>query len=401
MRRNIILLIMLFTVGVLSAQMTVSGLLDTTVSAAVLAGDEPELFCGFEQYANIRFQSRLRERGIVYGAVNLIAASGSSALPLVLAGVNPIGDNFITAIELERLYFRLNGEHTDLDCGLFRLPFGYGQVWGPSDFLNPKNPLKPDARPRAILGAALNWYPNDDFKIIGFSAAGRDPFSYNSEGWLLGLAGDQHWNKLSLQALYSYEMPKKGNDSMKPLRPGDFARFEIPEDPDPVIGSKFGIHRAGLSLKADFEAGFVIEALYTYNHEIETELDGLSFSAGIDYSLFDGDIIVMAEYLYNGETSSTAYGFGGNFLNNHYLYAGFTYILGDFTNMSLAVIYGFDDVSFTPIISVNHELFQGATLTFTAQVPMDRDLFFNDGNRGELGPSFSYFNCSARIRLRF
>jgi len=49
-------------------------------------------------------------------------------------------------------------------------------------------------------------------------------------------------------------------------------------------------------------------------------------------------------------------------------------------------------------------------LTISAQVPMDRDLFHGDGNRGELGPMppdslqsrlperyGSYFNCTARL----
>jgi hypothetical protein len=125
---------------------------------------------------------------------------------------------------------------------------------------------------------------------------------------------------------------------------------------------------------------------------------------------------VLAEYLYNGKKSSTALGFGGSFSNNHYLSAGLTYVFNSFTNLSVMLISSFDDVSFTPVISFNHELFQGASLTITAQAPMDRDLFNSDGNRGEFGPippdelqpfkdiigrRGSYFSCSARIRLRF
>ena len=414
MRKYFSLFLLFAICSSLFAQMNVSGILDTSVSMNVGAGDSPEFLCGFEEFANIRFQSRMREKGVVHGAVNLIAASGSYAAGMAAMGVNPIGENFITAIELERLYFRLNGEYTDLDCGLFRLPFGYGQVWGPSDFLNPKNPLKPDARPRAILGAALNWYPNDDLKIQTFSAAPRNPFAFNGEGWLMGIAGDQHWEKFSLQALYSYEMPIKVND----LQTEDSDSSASHEVPAGVPGSKYGIHRAGFSVKADLEAGFVMEALYTYNHEEWIEkgdslLDGLSFSIGADYSLLDGDLILLAEYLFNGNSSSTAKDYGGDFFNNHYLYAGLTWLFADFTNISFAVICGLNDISFTPIISLNHELFQGAALTVTAQVPMDRDLFFDDGNRGEFGPIRpddmqplplrfgSYFNLSARIRLRF
>jgi hypothetical protein len=192
---------------------------------------------------------------------------------------------------------------------------------------------------------------------------------------------DQHWDKASLQVLYAFESPKDG--------------------------SKNGIHRAGVSVKADVEVGLVMDALYTYNHEAGTELDGLSLSLGADYSFFDGNLIVLAEYLYNGETSATSVYGGGSFSNEHYLYTGITWRFNDYTNIGAALISCFDDVSFTPLITLNHDLFQGATLIVTAQIPLDRDLFSSDGNRGELGPippgynMGRYFDFSAKIRLRF
>ena len=372
----------------LSAQITVSGILDSSVSMQAGAGDAPAFSFGFEEFANIRFQAKIRDRATVYGAVNFLAAAGDYAANAKMAAEStagsPInttayigGENFIAAIELERLYFRLNGEHMDFDGGLMRLPFGYGQVWGSSDFLNPKNPLKPDARPRAILGTALFLYPADDVKLLTFYAAPRDAFSQEGKGSRVGLSLDKHWDAVSVQPLYSFETPNEG--------------------------SEYGIHRAGLSVKADIEVGLFLDALYTYNHEAMTELDGLSFSVGADYSFFDGNLIALAEYLYNGETSSTALGYGGSFSNNHYLYTSLTWRFNDFTNISAALISAFDDVSFTPIITFNHDLFQGATLTITAQIPLDRDLFSGDGNRGELGPMHlgRYFNCTAKLRLRF
>jgi hypothetical protein len=379
----------------ISAQITFSGILDSTVSAGAGAGDAPNFLIGIEEFANLRFQARIRERATVHCAVNLIAAAGSYASDAALLsemsadaaphGMNTTayyyGQNFMFGIELERLYFRLRGEYVDLDGGLFRLPFGYGQVWGPSDFLNPKNPLKPDARPRGILGAAVTWYPIDEIKLLGFYAAPQNIFSQEGKGSFFGISMDQHWDNLSIQGVYSFETPKDG--------------------------SIHGTHRAGFSFKTDIEVGILIDMLYTFDYEQRTKLDGLSFSMGMDYSFIDGNLIVLAEYLYNGKKSSTALGYGGSFSNNHYLYYGMTWRFNDFTNTSLAVIYGFNDVSFTPIISVNHDLFQGAVLTVSAQVPMDRDFLFKDGRRGELGPlppgsSFgSYFNCSVRLRLRF
>jgi len=378
----------------LSAQMTVSGLLDSSVSLRAGAGDAPAFSYGVEEYANLRIQAQLRDIAAFHAAFNFIAAAGDYAAVVRAMGFSPIGDNFIAGIELERLYFRLNGETVGFDGGLLRLPFGYGQVWGPSDFLNPKNPLKPDARPRAVLGAGLSWYPVDSLKLLAFGAAPRNPFSPNGEGGLAGLSMDWHWDRASLQTLYSYESPQ--------------------------ANSKYGMHRAGLSVKADVEIGLVMDALYTYNHEAKTEFDGLSFSAGFDYSFFDGDLIVLVEYLYNGETSSTAFNLEKNMFglnNNHYLYTGLTWRFNDYTNMSAALISGFDDVSFTPLVTLNHDLFQGATLTVSVQVPLDRDLFSGDGNRGELGPLppdklqpllaeigkriGRYFDFSAKLRLRF
>jgi hypothetical protein len=304
------------------------------------------------------------------------------------------GENYIAGIELERLYFRLNGETVGFDGGLLRLPFGYGQVWGSSDFLNPRNPLIPDARPRAVLGAGLSWYPKDELKLLAFGAAPRNPFSQSGEGGLAGLSLDQHWDKASLQVLYAFESPQTGSNK--------------------------GIHRAGISVKADIEIGLVLDALYTYNYGAKTKHDGLSLSFGADYSFVGGDLLILAEYLYNGKTSATSIYGGGSFSNEHYLYTGFTWRFNDFTNISAALISCFDDVSFTPIISFNHDLFQGVTLTLTAQVPLDRDLFYRNGKRGELGPIppdelqpkdpetgallmrlGRYFDFSAKLRLRF
>jgi len=365
MKKKFFTVLLLFSaLGFISAQTTVSGIFDSTVTMNVKAGDPPAFTCGIEEYANIRIQSRFSDEGTIYGAINFIAASGDSAFLLAGSGI-PISENFIAAIEIERLYFRLFGEYTDFDGGLMRLPFGYGNIFGSKDFLNPRNPLKPDARARAVLGAALTWYPADELKLLCFYSAPRDPFSNKGEGSFFGITLDNHWGKASVQALYSYETPN--------------------------TGSKLGIHRIGLSLKADLIAGFAIDTLYTYNHEAETALDGLSFSIGADYSFFDGDLMVLAEYLYNGETSSTAFSLEKNimgFPNRHYLYTGLTLRLSDFAILSGGLLTCFDDTSFTPIITINYDLFQGAVFAFSLQAPFDSD-------------SFSGVSCTAKLRLRF
>jgi hypothetical protein len=347
---------------------------------------EPGFSMGVEEFANIRFQSNIRDRAVFYGAVNLFALTGNYAENRSSFGYYSMGYNFVSGIELERLYFRINGEYTDLDAGLMRMPFGYGQVWGPSDFLNPRNPLKPDARPLAVIGAGLSWYPADDFKLFGFYSAPRDVFTKGAEGSFIGLSMDKHWEKASVQLLYSFETP-----------------------------DEFGIHHAGLSVKADVEIGLVMDILYSYDHQLTKDYDfsfqdGLSFSVGADYSFFGGKLIALAEYLYSGKFSITSYGSIGYYRNRNYLYTGLTWCFSDYTNINAAVIFGFDDSSFIPTLTFNHELFQGATLTLTAQMPLDRAVLYNEaGNPGDFGPlipgvledGYRYFTLSTRLRLRF
>jgi len=371
--KYVIIFIFLLTSNYLYAQLTVSGLLDSTVSFNIGTGDGQDFSMGVEEFANIRFQAR-REKFAIFGAVNLLAASGDYAVnaegfaasksdyPLAYTSY-VAGDNYIAGIELERLYFRLIGEYTNFDSGLMRLPFGYSQVWGSSDFLNPKNPLKPDARPRGILAVAFSWFPADEIKFLTFCSAPRDPYSKDGGGSLFGLSLDRHLGMMSIQSLYSYETPD--------------------------TGSELGLHRIGLSIKADLIFGIILDALYTYNHEIKTAQDGLSFSLGADYSFFDGKLILLAEYLFNGENSSTAFHPEKNILgspNLHNIYGALTLRFNDFTSLAAAFIYAYD--MYTPVLTFNHELFQGAALTLTAQAPFTSDSFYG-------------VNFSARIRLRF
>jgi hypothetical protein len=194
---------------------------------------------------------------------------------------------------------------------------------------------------------------------------------------LFGLSVDRHGLKSSVQALYSYETAIKGYD--------------------------YGTHRVGLSIKADIEIGLVMDTLYTYDSEKATGLDGLSFSMGADYSFVNGKLIVLGEYLFNGEASSTAFGYGGYFPNRHYLYSGFTWIFNDFTNMNSALISSFDELSLTPVITVNHELFQGATLTLSTQIPFYRELIINEEDPDEQSSKLTanHVIFSVRLRLRF
>jgi hypothetical protein len=363
---------------------TFSGLLDSTVSLRAGTGDRPAFSYGVEEYANLRMQVKLRELATIFCDVNFIVSAGDPAYIAAMmpglttnGGIAAAGKSYFAVIEPERLFFRINTDVIRLDGGLLRLPFGYGLMWKPTDFLNPVNPLLPDARLRGVLGAGLSWYATDTLKLAAFGAAPRNVFSRSGEGGHAGLMFEQRWDKIDMQVIYFFESPR--------------------------TGSKYGIHRAGISLKADLVLGLVLDALYSYNHEQGTGIDGLSLSAGFDYSFFKGDLIILAEYLYNGSSSSTSKKGGGSFVNEHYLYTGFTWRFNDLTSVGLAFISGFSDISFIPIVSFNRELFQGAILICSAQIPLDRDLFSGDGNRGELGP-FSrgrYFDFNVKLRLRF
>jgi hypothetical protein len=385
-------LVLVLAAQFLQAEPVVSGYLDSTVFMGAGAGSGPGFIYGLEEYANIRLQARVRDEALFYGSVNLSASSGSYAqavLPVTVPGQTAVpgpalvtlGDNYAAALELERLYVKISREKTDFQAGLTRMAFGYGLVFGPMDFLNTRNPLHPDARPRAVLGADLAYYPAGDLKVQGFSAAARNPLAGSGAGTLAGLSAEYHGENLSLQGLYVYESPHN-----------TFTR---------------GIHRFGLSLKGDLVAGLAAETIYTHDprglNTAENAKEGLALSLGLDYAFLGGDLYVLVEYLYCGNRSSAAESLG--FTGNHYVYANGLYRLGDYTGLGLGSMAALDDFSFALILTVEHELFQGFTLNLNCQVPLDRSL--SGGAAGEFGPlppgaaAGRYVQSTLKARLRF
>ncbi|MDR1030360.1 MAG: hypothetical protein LBL76_05760 [Treponema sp.] len=345
----------------LQGEPVISGYLDSSVSLGAGTGSNPAFLYGLEEYANIRLQARSREGAVFYGSLNLIAASGTYAETGALLGM-VAGENYAAALELERLYFKVSQERIDFQGGLMRMAFGYGFAFGPMDFLNPRNPLLPDARPRAVLGADLAYYPAENSKVLGFTAAPRNPFAGSGAGTLGGLAGEYHGDRLSLQGLYAYQSPH-----------------------DAFV---WGIHRFGLSLKGDLVLGLAAELLYTYDPQTPAREDGLAASAGFDYTFPGGKFYVLAEYLYAGDDASTAVSLG--FKGNHYLFAQGLYRFSDYTSLGLGCMAAPEDRSFTPIITAEHELFQGLTLSLSGQIPLPPDA---DAGR--------YFQGLIKARLRF
>ncbi|MDR0388842.1 MAG: hypothetical protein LBH73_02105 [Spirochaetaceae bacterium] len=337
-----------------------SGILDSSLALGVPAGDG-RFFYGFEEYANLRLQQRLGDKAVFYAAFNCAAASGSAG-----AGFQP-GENYASTLELERLFMRLRGEYLDLEAGLLRLAFGYGQVWGPSDFLNPRNPLIPDARPRAVLGGDLVWYPGDMSKLQIFAAAPRDSADTSGAASRFGLMAEYHGNSASLQALYAYESPDDR--------------------------TRLGIHSGGLSFKLDLALGFVTEAFYTFDPEKGGSPEDLAASAGLDYSFGRGDWYILAEYLYRGEKAVNPWALE----NQHYLYSELRYRYSDYTAWSLGAVLALEDLSAIPQLRMETEFFQGVSLVLSCRVPLAP--FQKDG---ELGPdkTGAHALIDAKIRLR-
>jgi hypothetical protein len=400
----------------------ISGILEASAAAALApgyGGTGPSLSEGAEAYSNLRLKARVGERGTVFAALNLAAASGSS-LPLdpatgAAAAPFVAGRGYASALELERLYCRVEGEAFDLEAGLLRLAFGFGQAWSPSDFLVSRSPLNPDARPRGSLALAASAYPGGDWKAEAFVVAGGEASAPSGEGTIAGLALEGHGPRGSAQLLYAIEGRAPGPAS--------------------------ALHRLGLSLKLEAGAGIVLDALYSldgdwlrtgryYDRSWEA-LDGLEASLGADYSLLKGDLYLMGQYLYRGG-SALAPGDGldklysrdaswsdyapasraalldpglplGELNRRDYLYAMASYRIDDYDTATLSCAACLDDLSFVPALALEREPFQGLSLRLEGRLPLDASVFSRAGRRGELGPINSGLRCelSARARLKF
>ena len=371
-----------------------SGTLDSRLSYSAGAGESPGFSMGFETWANIRFQTKLRDYASIYGAVNLIAAAGNIAAAAVSASTAYVsGENYTAALELERLYFRIRGETLQLDTGLLRIPLGYSLVWGPSDFLNPRSPLLPDARTRGVLGASFSSYPTDTLKFLAFASSPKNPLNAEGQGYNIGIGAEKHWDKASLQGFYAYETPQG-----EPPAHSEYPELQQPSEPPKYPEYPDGRHRAAVSLKADIEVGLTADALYTYAPSTTPSTDGLSCAAGIDYSFFKGNLTAQAEYLYSGKKSATAENL--HLANNHYLALNAIYRVNDYTRLNASLMSALDDTSFLPTLGADWEPFQGTTLALSAQFPLDRDTFAHDGNSGELGPWAAQTHAAITLKAR-
>jgi hypothetical protein len=397
----------------------ISGVMETKVDAAIVpdygaGGGGPNY--GAEQYANLRLKAPLGEKGAVYAAVNLVAAAGS-AVPYELSEEDGlyqpaagfvVGSGYAAAMELERLYYRVGGESFDVDVGLQRLAFGFGQAFSPADFLVSDNPLYPDARPRGSLAAVASVYPRQEWKACVFAVAAGGAvdarglaLDTTGEGAIAGLSGEFHGSAASVQALYAIEADSSG------------------------VGS--ATHRFGLSAKLDAGASFVLDALYVLDGDWLGEGDwygrdwkayrGLEASFGVDYSVLGGDLYMLGQYYFHGggaldpgdDLDLIYSGYSswsdlapanrialadatlplGELNRRDYLFAELLYRLDDYRELTLSCVAGLDDASWVPALEFSDELFQGFTLGLSCQVPLDERSFSSGGDYGELGPVHS------------
>ncbi|MDR2500100.1 MAG: hypothetical protein LBD37_03335 [Treponema sp.] len=386
-----------FVAGVMPiAAQSLSGTADTRLVLSAGAGGAPDFSWGAEEYANLRLKVPVRDAAAFYGAFNLTAAAGSiindaRAYAAATGADMPFiaGENYAGSLELERLYLQINGDSINWSAGLLRMPFGFGLVWGPMDFINPRNPLQPDARLRGALGTIGSWYPvpGGDARLFAFAAAPKDPLKQDGGGARFALGFENHWEKASAQFLYSFETPAAYTPQFVP-----------------ALEYSQGLHRAGLSLKADMELGFSAELLYTLDPASPDGIRGLSASAGADYSFFDGKLLVLAEYLYSGADSITARNAANpaGYAGRHFLYVSGTWSLSDFTRINLGGAYAFDDLSALPIAGWEHEPLQGITVYARLQAPLDRESF-DRGTGGELGPAANRTRVlgTAGVKVKF
>jgi hypothetical protein len=352
------LAVFLTTVFTLPAdEPVISGNVSSSADADLDFADPGAFLYAFEQYANLRLLADTGESGRIHAAVNLIAASGSQAAD----------GNYAAALELERLYLSIAGEYTDTDLGLMRIAFGYGQAFRPTDFLNPPNPLLPDARPQGVLGAALAAYPSFTVKLQGFAVSGTDPLEDGGKGMRFGTAAEAHFSRTSLQGLYCFQAPDGA--------------------------AAFGLHRAGLSLKLEAGAAFVLDALYTLDPDKAADLDGLEAALGADYSIIDGKLYLLAQYLYDGPglldplQAEVSPGSGGA---KQYLYSAARYSFSDISRWGVSCLLSMDDASVSPALSMEHDAFQGMTTGLTARLFLDKGSISNPAG-----------TLSARVKMIF
>ncbi len=377
----------------------ISGLAETTVSA----GHSPldGWFSGLEQFANVRLAAPVGESGTFNAAANLLAAAGTESA-------------FRSDAELERLYVSFRTGRFDLDAGLMRVPFGYGQAFRPTDILNAANPLFPDARLSGVLGVLASWYLAEETRLAAFASdrAASDLFARDYAPDPLSGAGSRPLGGL----LFETHAPRYSAQALAAVRAPD-SSASVPEI------------RVGASLKVEAGAGIVADAVFFNDGESPPSAVGsaswVKAAFGADYSFFDGSLYVLAQYCFNGsgvlsarDSLADLYGTddwadvppsarvpeGGrsDYYRRHYLFAHVLWKASDYTRVGASALVALEDGSFAPVLDLEHDLARGVSLSAEGRAYLDAgDLGL--GWRGELGSAnvgaTATLTCKATVRF--
>lgn len=320
---------------------------------------------------------------------------------------------YIGAFDLDRLYFEVKHDFFNIEAGLIRIARGFGYIFSPTDFFNPRNPLNPAAKLDGKLAIMSKFYPLDFWRIELFAVAPDNPIEQEGWGAKFGHATNFYLGKINLELLYALFLPE----------------IKYEEDPEDLnlpeyVNNDF-TQIAGFSLKADIFIGLFIDAIYRFEHRnFKTGdyydndfkgFEGLEAAIGLDYTI-KGKVYLLLEYLFYGsgilkwdenkldriyensydidweETRPFArYNIRNQdfpaftYLRHNYLYGMVRFTANDYLNIGNTYLFGIEDQSSILTFFLEIEPFQAFTINFTATYPFDWKMLDNNRNSGEFG----------------
>ncbi len=346
---------------------------------------------------------------------------------------------YIGGFELERMFFKVKFDYATITTGLIRYARGFGYAFSPNDFFNPRNAVNLDARPSGQLTFLTTLFPGDFWVIDIFAIAPSDPLESRGWGFKFGISTDilnlQPKNSnvnFNLQFIYTLVMPETDYTD-------DKDKLKIPAN----YSGNF-THIAGFSMHADVEVKLTVDMIYRFEHRnfITGEFygnkfygyEGLEFAFGLDYTTAKGHLYFMIEYLFYG---GGMLGFGeekldrlyadnisgvpvshwtknkpisrfpnqelkSQFYSRHnYLYTMIRAKINDLIFVGNSFLFGIEDISGIITTFINIEPVQNLSISITAMVPIDRNLFNSSYQPGEFGPVNLGFNHGYKLTVKF
>jgi hypothetical protein len=352
---------------------------------------------GWLNVANLRLRSTVTGSLSLYVSASITAPTGFYAEALG-ADVDA---------ELERLYLKAGTDSLDVEAGLIRVARGYGTVFSPLDFLNPRNvtdTLDPVGRPPGRWGVHASLFPGDLWRVDAFGLAPEDPAEDELLGSLLG-AGTTFSNEgVTCDLLGVILLPEAGPH-------GAAAPPYLSKSPGAVLG---------FAVKADVEVGLFAEAIYRFEREVFADggaYKGLEAAVGVDYTI--GDLYLLTEYeffgpgpagwrsgldtLYTGSDWEDASPlqrlslFDPSvrpelFARHDYLFALARLTVAQGLRAGLSCLAGLDDVSGLVTAFAEADVLQGLTVQARFLQPLDRRLLDSGAPAGEWGSTVLGFH---------